>query len=426
MRVKTENELSNNYNLQYSIIQEGIIDELTTNVYYSTESRKFIKNYYTAAGYMLSYTETTTFSNYYYGARMAGKIKVGTKYYITTGGEIYSFNISTPTDAVDYINGLSFQNRVSQNAKSNIAGAFIENNFIINNNLKLLAGFRLDHASVHEGEVHDTTQLTGTIRQKKALSGNLATSIKLGGISKVKLNLARSFRMPEPTELYADSYTSNGILYANPELKPEYCYSFDINFNQKLSFIQIELSPFLWLMSNMISRTEQKGLPGTTYQYTNIGKTRIWGGEVTIENPINNPFFATNKMNFSIGFAYLNGTDVSETDFFDKGTPLNYVPPFNVKSNLSYNFQLFKWVDCSWTLRPVYYVKQKRLGSDNYATPSYLLLGTALGVSFTKLKTNPNINIAINNLLNKEYYSYYSYLPSEGRDFRIFLTFHFN
>jgi outer membrane receptor protein involved in Fe transport len=426
MRVQTKDELSNNYNLQYSYTPGSIIQDITFNVFYSDESREFIKNYYAAAGYMLSYRETTTFSDYYYGSRLMGRIKISPKYYINMGGEMYRFYISTPTDAVDYINGLSFQNRVSKNAQSSIAGAYVENNFIFSESIKLVAGIRYDFASVYEGEVHDITKLDGEVSKKHALGGNIAASYKMGENTKLKVNIARSFRMPEPTELYADSYTSNGILFANPDLEPEYCNSFDISYNQKISFLEIKLSPFLWLLNNMISRQEQKGLPGTHYQYTNIGKSRIWGGELTLNAPLNKPFFATDKLDFSIGFAFLNGTDVSETDYFDKGEPLNYVPPFNMKSNVSYSFPLFKRVDCNWSLRSIYYAEQSRLSSENYATPSYLFLGTSLGVSFPNLKTKPSINIVINNLLNKEYYSYYSYLPNEGRDFRLFLTFHFD
>lgn len=426
IRVQTQNERSDNYNLEYSYAAGTIIRNITFNIFYSTESREFIKNYYTAAGYRLSYKESTRFSDYYYGSRLLGKISVSPKYYINAGGEVYHFHISTPTDAVDYINGLSFQNRVSQNAQSRIAGIFAENNFIVSEKIKLVAGIRYDFASVFEGEVHDITKPDGAVSEKHAVGANVAALYKIGANTQLRINIARSFRMPEPNELYADSYTSNGILFANPALKPEYSNSFDIDFSQSFPLLKIEFSPFLWLMNNMISRTEQKGLPGTNYQYANIGKSRVWGSELTLNVPINDPFFNTDHLNIAVGFAYLNGTDVSETDYFGKGEPLNYVPPFNMKSDVTYSFQLLKWLDCNWSLRSIYYAEQSRLGSDNFATPFYLLLGTSLGVNFPKLKTKPAINISINNLLNSEYYSYYSYLPSEGRDCRLFLSFHFD
>lgn len=425
MRVQTNDERSHNYNLQYTRTGGQTVSDLVCNVFYSDESRELVKNYFAAAGYRLSYCETTRFSDYYYGLRFMGKIKIRPKYHINAGGEMYRFHIATPTDAVDYINGLSFQNRVSQNARSAIAGVFIENTYMISPRIKLVGGIRSDLAKVCEGNVHDTARSEGNVSTKQALSGTIAASYRVDEHAKLKLNLARSFRMPEPTELYADSYSSNGILFANPALEPEYCYSADVAINLQFTSLNLEVSPFLWMLDNMISKQEQKGLPGTNYQYTNIGMSRIWGGEFEMNIPFLQPFAEADELDVSVGAAYLNGTDVSETAYFGQGEPLNYVPPFNVKSSLTYRCRPLAKVDCNWSLRSVYYAEQTRLGNDHFATPAYLHLSTSLGMNFPKLKTKPDINLAINNLLNSEYYSYGAYLPGEGRDFRIFLTFHF-
>ena len=58
--------------------------------------------------------------------------------------------------------------------------------------------------------------------------------------SKLKINLARSFRMPETTEMYTDNYTSNGILFGNPDLKAEFCNSLDLSYQFTSKIIDFE------------------------------------------------------------------------------------------------------------------------------------------------------------------------------------------
>ena len=100
-------------------------------------------------------------------------------------------------------------------------------------------------------------------------------------------------------------------------------------------------------------------------------------------------------------------------------------PPFNLKSDINYNCSIRKKLNLHATIRSVYYAEQKRLGENSYATPQYFILGCNMGISLTEVNTKPSLNIAINNLLNKEYYCYQAYIPSEGRDIRVFLTFNF-
>ena len=427
MRVRTEDEKSDNYALQYTYKQSKVLRSLEVNAFFSKENRELIKNYYTAAGYTLSYTETTRFSDFYYGTRLSAQLFISKKYTINTGTELYSFHISTPTDAVDYIQGLSFENRVSHDAHSDISGIFLQNNFILCQRVRLVAGFRYDHAMVNEGDVYSSRQDEAMQQTKKAVSGNIAASVRVNRHSRFRLNIARSFRMPETAELYADSYTPNGILYANPGLEPEYCYSIDACYTYTPGFIDIEISPFIWLMDDMISKEEVRGLPGTNYQFTNIGKAQLWGGEAVASLPVKGLFSNNDKLSVMAGAAYLNGTEVTgNNDFFGHGIPLDYVPPFNLKSDISYSSKCLKSVEYDLAVRTIYYTEQTRLGESHFATPAYLVLGCTVCLSFPGIKTKPSLNITVNNLLNNEYYSYQSYLPDEGRDFRFFLTFHFN
>ncbi len=426
MRVQTANENSYNYALQHKLKDGKVIQETEINTFYSNENRVLSKNYYTAAGNMLSYVETTKFSNYYYGIQAHNTIRASNEYLVKAGGEFYGFHIATPTDGVDYIEGISFQNRVSHNARSYLAGVYVENIFLPGEKTKIVAGLRYDWAKVYEGTVYSKLQSHEKQEDKNAISGNIAASYRFR-FSKLKLNVARSFRMPETTELYADSYTSNGILYANPDLDPEYCQGFDVSYHYENNFLDIELSPFAWFVDHMISREEIKGMPGTNYQFINLDRSRIFGGEVTSNLRVKNIVLEKDKLTATVGAAYLNGTNIGmQSSFWASGIPMDYVPPFNLRTHMIYMSPASETYEFNLAFRVTYYSEQTRLGEKKYATPAYTLLTCSAGLSLNKYKTKPSLNIAINNLLNTEYYSYLSYLPSEGRSARMFLIININ
>ncbi|MFI3247855.1 MAG: TonB-dependent receptor [Rikenellaceae bacterium] len=421
-RVQTNDEISNNYALKYAISSSGLLSNTEFNIFYSDEKRDLVKSYYAAANYMLSYVETTHFADHYYGFNMKSLLEVNDWFSTTIGAESYFFNISTPVDAVDYIYEVSYSKRVSYNAHSLTSGIFAENRFKINRKLLSIVGLRFNYATINEGDAYSDLREPRE-QNKEAISGNFALKYRVDYNNLIKLNIAHSFRMPETTELYSDNFTSNGIVYANPDLLPEYCNSFDISYRFKSNLFELELSPFLWLMDNMVTKEELGGTVGTNYIYVNIGKSRIYGGEVNTELSVNQLFRPTDRITLQAGAAYLNGTDVTQsTNYWSEGTPLNYVPPLNFKANLHYGITTNNDIYLYLQARATYYTEQSRLGDDPYATPAYFLLGCNLGVDLP-WRVSPKVNIAINNLLNREYYPYLSYIPAEGRDIRIFLTF---
>lgn len=397
------------------------------SAYVSHEKRELEKRYFTAAGHLLSFQEITDYTDYYYGASWTLQHWMGEKWKLNTGTSFYSFHISSPTESNDYIQNLSFRNRVSINARSMVVGAFGETTFQPNERTSLTGGLRFDYDHVQEGEVYSLTQNEEGESHIHAVSASLALQSRITEQSHIKLNLARSFRMPETTELFADNYTARGILYGNTELKPEYCHSIDLDYQQTIGRIALEVSPFLWLMKDLITMDDVKGQPGTNFQYTNVGKARLWGGELMLTAPVQHLFQEKDELVFSAGASYLNGTDVSDKgDYLGGGEPLDFVPPFNLKSELHYRCRLSPSVLSQGLLGAVYYSEQKRLPDDGYATPAYLVTDLSLGCSFAALPGEPSLRLVVNNLTNKEYQTFQSYLPEAGRSFRFFITFNLN
>ena len=423
MLATTNREDNNNLSFNYAFRGKGMLKKLIVSSYYSNELRELERCYYTAAGMMLSFQETSYYSDHYYGGKLMADVQVTPNVYLCSGFEGYGFHLSSPTESIDYIQGLSFKNRVAINARSYNAGVFAETNYHITEMVKLSAGIRADINTVYQGEVHDSTQTAEERTNVLALSGNVAFSLNTVEGALFKLNLARSFRMPESVELFTDSYTSRGILYGNTGLTPEYSYSLDGNFTLRRPWIEVELSPFIWFIDDMITLEEVKGQPGTNFQYINIGRARLWGGEAGLSIPLDNLLLKHDKLNTTVAVAYVNGTDVSESaGFLDSGDPLDFIPPFNLKSEINYSFSKSDSFSGNFMLAATWYTKQQRLPYGGYATPAYWLFNASAGITIPTWPCNPAFRLVVTNLLNSEYYSFQSYLPSEGRSIRMFLT----
>lgn len=425
MYATTNSEKTQNYSLNYKFKDIGFLSEFNSALFFSNENREMSKEFFAAANFMPTYTETTTFSDYYYGFKTNANLKLNNNHNILAGAEGYSFHVSTPTDAVDYVNNLSFRNRVSDDARSYLLGLFVEDQYALTKKVTLSSGIRYDYSKLFQGNVLDTNQEKETESSIHSYSGRVGTKYKINTKSILKINLARSFRMPETAELFRDTYTSNGILYGNQDLKPEYTKSLDLNYQYFGRFFSLDFSPYLWLIDEMIDKEEVNGQPGTNYQYINITKARIWGGEISLRFPWDDFLNTRNSIELKTAAAYINATDITSSKTFDEGEPLDFVPPFNIKSELSFESDSEAMFSLNMNLYNIYYRQQTRLGEDSYVTPSYFLWDLAFSLSANKWYGNPHFRFLIKNLTNNEYKTYGSYLNSPGRDFRFSLSFNF-
>lgn len=423
LNATTNIENNTNVSLNYLLNKKGIMRDLHFSLFYTSEERELEKIYISAGDGRLSFKETTNFTDNSYGVKLFGTLDLSSEISTRAGFELYNFNISTPVQSIDYIQKITFDNRVSKNANSLTTGAFIEAIGYVKKNLKISGGIRYDWASISEGDFYSTRQAKARTTSIDALSAAMGVRIVTGDNTKLKINGARAFRMPEIQELFTDNYSSNGIIYGNPALKPEYSNCLDASFSGLFTHFEFEISPFIWLMNDMVSKKESKGQPGLNYQYVNIDKSRLWGGEVSMTLPLRDLFTYNDKLALTTAFSCENGTDVTESNSFtDKGEPLSYVPPFNIKTEMSYHCTIVNNIQFNCAIQGTYYSEQKRLPPGGYATPAFFSADGNIGVVFKKKHAKSTIRIAFNNLFNTHYYSYYSFLPGKGRDIKFFLS----
>jgi len=96
-------------------------------------------------------------------------------------------------------------------------------------------------------------------------------------------NIANGHRQPTAQELFFKGAASVGFVIGEPALKPEESVSYDTGLRWERGGLAVSGNLFYTTFSNMIDALavpivpEAKGQP--TYQYKNISKARMWGGE---------------------------------------------------------------------------------------------------------------------------------------------------
>lgn len=102
------------------------------------------------------------------------------------------------------------------------------------------------------------------------------------------VNVANGYRQPNAQDLFFNGPASVGTVLGDPTLKPEKSISYDTGLRLETSRVALSGNLFLSTYDDLIDAvdvTPPGNPPGAphVYQYTNISKARIWGGEAEAE-----------------------------------------------------------------------------------------------------------------------------------------------
>jgi hemoglobin/transferrin/lactoferrin receptor protein len=97
-------------------------------------------------------------------------------------------------------------------------------------------------------------------------------------------NVANGYRQPNAQDLFFDGPASVGIVLGNPDLDPEKSVSYDLGMRWGPGDVAITSSVFYATYQDLIDAVLiGSSTQGDTFQYFNIAKARIWGGEAEAE-----------------------------------------------------------------------------------------------------------------------------------------------
>ncbi|MCP9767118.1 TonB-dependent receptor [Lacihabitans sp. LS3-19] len=263
-----------------------------------------------------------------------------------------------------------------------------------------------------------------TIKQNNdALTGNIGLVLNLSTKTKLSVLGSSGFRTPNIDDLSkVFESVSGSLIVPNPDLKPEYSYNAEVTLSQMLNEnIRLEGTIYNTWLRNVIvvdnftlngqSLVEYDGEMSKVLASQNKDKATINGWNINVFAKI------SENLNFS---STLNGTKGKASD----GIPLDHIPPIFGRSGLKYskekvNVEVFSLYN-GWKKIEDY----SPSGEDNqqYATPEGMPSWWTLNLRTSfQLQKHLSLQLACENILDKNYRNFASGISSAGRNFMITL-----
>ena len=277
----------------------------------------------------------------------------------------------------------------------------------------LSGGMRVDRRELTlskspQGGDLKSSPLEGTF---EAFSFSIGTVWNVTDRLNLRLNVARGFRAPTVSELYADGVHEGTFRYevGNPALKAEHSTQTDLGMDYTSHIVSVQASLFWNRIGNYIflSRTGEvaDGMP--VYQYQQ-GNASLIGGEVCLDvHPVE-------QLHIENSFSMVRGRFLGNA-LQCKDLPLMPAPRWN--ANVKYSFRDFAHGHCrkafisagmEYTLR-----QDKFYYTDNTetATPDYGIVNMSAGLDLHVWGSNCiQLSLSCQNLFNKVYQSHLSRL----------------
>lgn len=415
----------------------GRLRRLEASVYYDHEERRQRKDSYDAGSGLLSYREDVNYRNGYGGYRALSRWAVGTVE-LSVGSDGVLYRIESPTDATDFFLDAFIHNRVSKDAGVMMGGVFAEGEYLAGR-WKWRGGLRTDGSVVVEGAVHDTAMAQG--RRSVVRSWNAVGGVVYSATDNVfvSLQVARSCRMPDATEMFIIRSASDGIIYGNPNLTPEYGLNVDGGLRGTVGRLTFDLSLFANFFHDFISQEywRNSGKRGINYTYLNIERARICGGELSVSFDSEEFLHADNRLSYRGSLVYTHGdklqTGENEADsqasagWFGTGAPLRTIPPLNGFHELSLrrtmNSRLSFYV--GGDIR--FYGTQRRIAPSSeggYISPGYVLFGASGGVT-RRGRVTIDAKLRVDNVGDNPYRPFETLVQGMGRSVKALLSVSF-
>ena len=237
-------------------------------------------------------------------------------------------------------------------------------------------------------------------------SGTLGIVHQTSNNFTIKANLASGFRAPNLSELTSNGVHegSNRYEIGNATLKNEQNIQFDLNLEYKSEHFEWFANGFYNHINNYIYIAPT----GTVIDGNNVynyvqNNAQLYGSEVGIHfHP--HPY---DWLHFTSSFENV----IAKQD----GSNLPLIPANQWKNNIKAEFEYGNWFKEGFASMFLNYTfKQNNFGAFETKTNDYFLVNFALGGKVAYRKTNFNLSVNANNVLNKTYVNHLSRLKADG------------
>ncbi len=296
---------------------------------------------------------------------------------------------------------------------------------------------------------------TSIKQNNSSVTGNLGLSFLPQKNTKIAVSLASGFRSPnidDLTKIFESSTAAKQVVFPNPDIKPEYTYNADVSLTyivaQKLT---VELTGFYTLFRNAIVKAPStingkdsvlyNGVMSKVLTSQNKNKATIYGFNAAVSFAFTNYLSLTSTLNYTKGSFETDATKTSSVfqkqpdgtyklvNAFVDSKPLDHVPPIFGKTSIQLNkktwgAELFALYN-GWKKLDQYNAD----GEDNqqYATingmPSWFTINAR--ASYTFLSQHTQVQVGVENILDRNYRYFASGFSAPGRNFIVALRTNF-
>ena len=298
--------------------------------------------------------------------------------------------------------------------------------------LVLNDGIRFQYVHLHSTIVDNSffhLPITDIKQTPFAVTGNIGLVYLPEKTWRFTLNASSGFRAPnidDVSKVFESSTDLQRLIIPNPDLQPEYTYNFEWGLNKNIpGKFKFEFVNFYTLFKNAIATAPYTlngqdsviydGVQSAVFASQNVEKAYLFGFTTRLQIDFNNKFSWDNTLSYTYGrFKNNDGST----------TPLNHIPPLYGRSSIIYaknpfNTELYCMFN-GWKRIKNYYL----FGEDNvqYATPDgmpgWFTLNWKAGYA---LSNHLQLQLAVENILDKNYRYFASGFSAAGRNFVVAL-----
>lgn len=433
-QMRVYNPIDNTWHSSLSAVwkPERTLKRVEGSLYVDLERRQQIKDSYDTGTGALSYREDVRYRNWYAGWRGLTMLTASPGLELNLGTDGVIYRIASPTVLTDYFLQTTINNRVTDKSGVFMGGLFAEADFQpADERFKLRFGVRADASSIHEGTVHDTLLTEG--RSGRVLAWNGTAGVVFSPDKKVywSIQVARSCRMPDATEMFVTTSGTDGMIYGNSSLTPEYGFNVDAGVRGNVGPCTFDLSLFSNFLHDFISLEywSNSGRRGINYTYLNVERARIYGAELALGARLLHVFHPDNRLIYSSSYVITRGDQLTnEAGWFVAGQPLRNIPPFNTRQELMLRRMLTSAASLYVGGDLLFYATQHRIAPSSeggYVSPSYTLFGASAGLTLRKGIHKYDLRLKGDNLADNNYRAFESLVPLMGRNIKFMITMDF-
>jgi len=269
-------------------------------------------------------------------------------------------------------------------------------------------GLRFDTRKLESDEVGIVNQPNyrpSVNRKFDNITGSVGTTYRANENLIFRLNGAAAYRNPNLAELTSNGPHEARYEVGNIALKPEKSFEYDISAHYHIDNLLVDIAGFFNSIANYIyiapTGLLNTGLP--EYRYTQ-NDAHLYGGEIALHlHPK-----SVQWLHFGTNYSMVLGKK-------QDGEYLPFIPASKLafETGIMGNKIAF-FSNPSFLVNVNYAFPQNNIATEETATPGYALVNLSLGASF-RLGNQPfDLNVAVQNLLDKRYVDHLSTLKEVG------------